>query len=66
MSAKSAPLTEIIPFPHVALGGLEGQKTGPKTGFDFFFERDMDMLSQKFFNGPKGQNLRPDGQVWGP
>ena len=31
-----------------------------------FFERDMDMLSRKFFNGPRGQNSDDEFRVWGP
>ena len=52
MSAKSAPLTEIIPCPHEALGGLEGRKTGPKTGVEFF-RKGHGYVESKNFQWPE-------------
>ena len=56
MSAKcythGLHLAEIIPCPHEALGGLEGRKFGPKTGFEFF-RKANGYVESKLFQWPE-------------
>ena len=58
MSAKCVTLTEIIPCPHEALGGLEGRKFGPKTGVDFF-RKAHGYVESKLFQWPENTKFAP-------
>ena len=52
MPAKCSTFTVFIPYPHEALGGLEGRKFGPKTGFEFF-RKGHGYVESKLFQWPE-------------
>ena len=58
MDAGSTTFRFFIPYPHEALGGLEGRKTGPKTGFEFF-RKGHGYIESKLLQGPENSSITP-------